>query len=64
MGNQKYRIKLQNIQNLEKALEIAKNNLNSPSPMPKKDTKKSNIKEVDSTLRDDDYTLRGEHFKK
>ena len=40
MGNQKYRIKLQNIQNLEKALEIAKNNLNSPSPVPKKATKK------------------------
>jgi LPS O-antigen subunit length determinant protein (WzzB/FepE family) len=28
--------KLQKIQKLEKALEIAKNNLNSPSPVPKK----------------------------
>ena len=37
--------KLQKIQKLEKALEIAKNNLNSPSPVPKKVTKKSNIKE-------------------
>jgi hypothetical protein len=41
--------KLQKIQKLEKALEIAKNNLNSPSPVPKKVTKKSNIKEVDSS---------------